>query len=981
MKKTPTQFPRPALVFRSIHRFLCIELIVAAFCTAADGQVPADFELRVITGEVIGETQSVYIEADRSARYVRYVFPYILVDSSFTVSEADRASLWQLVSEGHLVGASQEYITPGVFRGSFARVTVHANSEEHSVYVRNFRFGVIEELFTMLNALTPAGYLQTVRQPTYFSSNEDVCGARWDKQAGPITKTLGGRTATTGMYTQKTAATAGHPGTAVSERISLTDAVARGIVNLEGKGGYFGDAVSASIDNSEFDLADDITIDIYVEFYGDAATVDNAFDIAEHIEAFYDGHSTSDGREVDVRVDVRVVEGTDEPPRTPGYHQIELVEENQCAGDSACVPVSHVQWPEDGGVNEGTASGEWRTTGEDLADLYEHEAGHLIGLPDEYTEAQQQSDGSWVATQDGEEIWWGSTEDLASALQPSYDPMSIEELVDTLNDPALTRLTVPLEGEENNVMAGSGGDEVPQRYFDALAAAAGIIVEIRPGDILIQRDGDDQHLVVTRSLDLFVPAGESKTFYGVYTACFDGSGIPSEGEGFDVAPPLGAWEGVSSASVLQQLLEYIDREERFCYDYFDRVPQNAIWRLTYNENLTDPEILAMMQDADISIGDARTDFREACSNDGNPCLSSPAIGDTGSTRIVVPPELIVASVEPKSVLTSVGERVTMIAALASAAFTQEYAANFSWSLETPLSSQAMLQRDDGSENTLILDTRGIYHIHLNTSVISPEADTIQVPKRMARIVAGDEMTDTFERSQLSGSGFRWSTSEHATWKTSSDYSHTGSYSARSGQLAPGDTSWLSIRLFLPVSDEISFALRIAAERYPSGRSEVTFAVDNSDIESWTGEMNWRAYSFPLPAGEHEVKWYMVRTSSSYPEVIDRVWIDDVVFPQNAVITSIASNVTDTPNSFSLSRNYPNPFNPSTVFSYDLPTPSETKLTVFDVLGRQVSILASGMHPAGTHEVTFDATGLPPGVYFCRLQAGDYVETRSAVLIR
>jgi hypothetical protein len=88
-----------------------------------------------------------------------------------------------------------------------------------------------------------------------------------------------------------------------------------------------------------------------------------------------------------------------------------------------------------------------------------------------------------------------------------------------------------------------------------------------------------------------------------------------------------------------------------------------------------------------------------------------------------------------------------------------------------------------------------------------------------------------------------------------------------------------------------------------------------------------------------------------------------------------------PYAVALVEAYPNPFNPTTTITYSLPQAAEATLSVFDLLGRQVRVLASGSQPAGTYEVTFDATELPSGVYFYRLEAGDYVETKSLVLLR
>jgi len=88
-----------------------------------------------------------------------------------------------------------------------------------------------------------------------------------------------------------------------------------------------------------------------------------------------------------------------------------------------------------------------------------------------------------------------------------------------------------------------------------------------------------------------------------------------------------------------------------------------------------------------------------------------------------------------------------------------------------------------------------------------------------------------------------------------------------------------------------------------------------------------------------------------------------------------------PQSFALSQNYPNPFNPSTTIKYELPRTSQVTLSVYDILGRQVSVLVSERRNAGVHEVKLDGSTLASGVYFYRLQAGDFVRTRKLVLLR
>lgn len=85
--------------------------------------------------------------------------------------------------------------------------------------------------------------------------------------------------------------------------------------------------------------------------------------------------------------------------------------------------------------------------------------------------------------------------------------------------------------------------------------------------------------------------------------------------------------------------------------------------------------------------------------------------------------------------------------------------------------------------------------------------------------------------------------------------------------------------------------------------------------------------------------------------------------------------------FGLAQNYPNPFNPSTTIRYSLPHRSRVLLTVFSTLSQQIIVLQDGEQDGGAHEVVFDARNLSSGVYFYRMQAGNFVQTRKLLLVR
>lgn len=88
-----------------------------------------------------------------------------------------------------------------------------------------------------------------------------------------------------------------------------------------------------------------------------------------------------------------------------------------------------------------------------------------------------------------------------------------------------------------------------------------------------------------------------------------------------------------------------------------------------------------------------------------------------------------------------------------------------------------------------------------------------------------------------------------------------------------------------------------------------------------------------------------------------------------------------PGEMHLTRNYPNPFNPSTNIRYTLGSRQLISLKVYDMLGREVAVLVNEEKPAGTYEAVWNAHSLPTGVYFCRLRAGIHEETRKMLLLK
>jgi len=88
-----------------------------------------------------------------------------------------------------------------------------------------------------------------------------------------------------------------------------------------------------------------------------------------------------------------------------------------------------------------------------------------------------------------------------------------------------------------------------------------------------------------------------------------------------------------------------------------------------------------------------------------------------------------------------------------------------------------------------------------------------------------------------------------------------------------------------------------------------------------------------------------------------------------------------PKSFKVDQNYPNPFNPTTTISYELPQQSDVQITIYNLLGKQVTTLLSETQDAGLQSIQWNATNVPSGMYFYQIRAGDYVQTRKMVLLK
>ncbi len=108
-------------------------------------------------------------------------------------------------------------------------------------------------------------------------------------------------------------------------------------------------------------------------------------------------------------------------------------------------------------------------------------------------------------------------------------------------------------------------------------------------------------------------------------------------------------------------------------------------------------------------------------------------------------------------------------------------------------------------------------------------------------------------------------------------------------------------------------------------------------------------------------------------------VDDLQF--EGTVTSVEQEAGQLPDAFTLQQNYPNPFNPSTTFSFTIPKAAKVRLTVFDLLGREVARVVDERLPAGSHSVQWQVSHLPSGAYYYKLTAGEFTDTRKLILLK
>ena len=263
---------------------------------------------------------------------------------------------------------------------------------------------------------------------------------------------------------------------------------------------------------------------------------------------------------------------------------------------------------------------------------------------------------------------------------------------------------------------------------------------------------------------------------------------------------------------------------------------------------------------------------------------------------------------------------------------------------------------------------------------------------------------SFIRSQIPNAGFEnWANSDPVGWLTldvlgdavsqSSD-SHSGSSAAKiqiidfmgspipplliSGQFGVSERfgSLTGYFKFIPQNDNQAFTVAVLM-------SQGSNYIGGGAVEIFQTTSSYTQFVVPIEYSGQEVpdsayiEFVVADTSEAGGGIGSYAIIDDLSFGGPTGVHD--NNVTV--DYYKLGQNYPNPFNPITTINYSIPNSSFVQLIVYNSIGQEIANLVNETIAAGNHNVEFDASNLPSGIYFYKLQASSFVETKKMILMK
>jgi plastocyanin len=167
-------------------------------------------------------------------------------------------------------------------------------------------------------------------------------------------------------------------------------------------------------------------------------------------------------------------------------------------------------------------------------------------------------------------------------------------------------------------------------------------------------------------------------------------------------------------------------------------------------------------------------------------------------------------------------------------------------------------------------------------------------------------------------------------------------------------------------------------------------VSVGDTVKWEGDFSMHPLSSTsVPAGAQSfhqatgsIFFYPVTVAGMYLYQCDHHFSSGMIGSFNTSATGIENDRTSfQPNAFRLGQNFPNPFNPTTTISFDIPFQTYVSIKVYNLVGQEVATIVSENMAAGSYSKIWNAASTPSGIYFYRLQTGSFTDTRKLILLK
>lgn len=270
-------------------------------------------------------------------------------------------------------------------------------------------------------------------------------------------------------------------------------------------------------------------------------------------------------------------------------------------------------------------------------------------------------------------------------------------------------------------------------------------------------------------------------------------------------------------------------------------------------------------------------------------------------------------------------------------------------------------------------------------------DTITLYNKLHYILVGNGTAILLDSAE---NGFNnWTTSN--TWAVTTSQYHSPTHSftdSPSGNYLGNANNSMTLNFPLNTSGTpvvfLSFWHRYYTEAgYDYCRVEVSSnnGTNWSEVTSYNGNMQtWTYQSFNITSFTNSSANVRIRfrLTSDGSLNYDGWYVDDIkITGYQSIPTGIGNNWNVTPNKFALEQNFPNPFNPATQINYSVAKEGLVRITIIDLLGREVKTLVNEVKAPGYYAVDFNGTNLSSGMYFYRMESGNFIDTKKMTLIK